>query len=107
VKKPKWQRARIIKDNSSRMGSPTVVGREVWMLTERPHQIVGVAVEDHMTYRIQNAVHSQIIDSDGRPVAMGSDYIELLARGPEDFADEVPLVKWEDWLKESAPEKTT
>jgi hypothetical protein len=37
--------------------------------------------------------------NNGVPVYASAECVELLARGPEDFAEDVELVSWEQWLK--------
>jgi len=92
--KPKWQKARIVKSDYD---NPPLVGHELWVIAETPRERFTVD-RDGKPF-VADLVYEVNIEYPGKPAqtsVVHPDYVELL---PE-FADDVPLVRWEDWIKE-------
>lgn len=92
--RPKWQRARFL-DTAIIIA---LRGREVWCECGPPFSSFDRSGEFGTGYR------SNVIYSDGRRMWPTWDNVELLARNPADFADEVALVAYETWLAEAGGE---
>jgi hypothetical protein len=97
--KPKWQRAKIIKTPTIRQFRvvPELIGRIIYVRTEPPQYhwtIDGYSVECNLRL-IETADFAE-------PAYITSDIIERLARGPEDFCDDPPLLTWEEFLAQGA-----
>ena len=90
--RPKWQRARVVLDDEF----PEFVGREFWVRIGKPVMTTAETPQGFIT--TFPCVTGNLLGFRGVPVATPIQCIELLGRGPEDFADDVPLVKWGDWL---------
>ena len=93
MRKPKWQKARILHC----LSHPEIVGREVWT-AGKPIVSDGV---DEFTYRYfspRPIVFTSINYIDNRRVAFDPSSIERLARCDDDFADDVPILTWEEFL---------
>ena len=103
MNKPKWQRCRLIKSPTLR----ELEGRELWVIVGRPIKAAGFCA-DTGNYRevpesyLTNLIHPR----DHTEGAIPRECVELLARDENDFADAVPFIPWEQWLKESAPRNT-
>ena len=89
----KWQRARILLTVRSHFA-----GEEVWVRLGPP-----IVKKNTMTTPDghggapglpQPLYESNRLTAEGHPVYIRSRAAELLARGPEDFADDVALVPW-------------
>lgn len=87
--KPKWQRARILSDREN----PETDGAEIWVMVGTPQDIDGA------WGRVERAVLTNLMWR-GIAMAWGSEWLELLARDENDFAEDVPLVPWEQFLEE-------
>jgi hypothetical protein len=98
--KPSWQRARVVK------GDPDMLGKLFWVECREAEMVRAENVRPDAPQgaetKIEPSLRSNIID----PIIKGSrmfvacEDIELLA----DFAKDVPLVKWEDFLAECRKE---
>ena len=96
LRKPKWQRARYL--NIER--HPECVGRELWVLIGEPFISRAPLIGSNKLTEPELCVWSNQVESNGLRLTERSADIELLARGPEDFADEVEIVDFEEWAKE-------
>lgn len=102
MNKPKWQRARVVRFDVD----PRLIGRELWVRIAPP-------TLDHRVNRwtgmpdFSPCYDVNLLGSNGEVGAASKSTIELLARDENDFADDVPLIPWEQWLKDSVTEKTT
>lgn len=90
-RQPKWQRARVRTDASPR----EVAGREVWLAAEAPRLRFGIDAPWPVSSYPTNI---QARTPGARGVLIPANDVELLARSPADFADEVRLVTYEAWL---------
>lgn len=93
----KYQRARLIETD---MTGEVRAGYELWVVVGKPTmqaaRIVGMGIIDAPELRYETGLRSPA----GRRSVIPARVVELLARGPEDFADDVPLQSFEDWLAE-------
>lgn len=100
--KPKWQRARLLIVH----GDPGIQGLEIWVRAEAPKVEavfslhIGEMRPAEPRYRTNFRVPSDYC-YDTVP-AVG---VELLARSPDDFANDVPLVDYEDWKRDALTRK--
>ena len=98
-RKPKWQRARIV---HVPRGYESRLGYELWVKAGPP--VVVRRTNEKGRYETAPAYDTNILaprEGFQNPlVAVGVEDVELIARSAEDFADDVPLISFEDWLKE-------
>ena len=95
--KPKWQRARILHTDSS----PEVIGCEIWVKMGPP--VMQDANGAHGGWSPPELRYDAAIlpnDSFSIGVCVCAEDIELLARDENDFAEDVPLIPWEQFLAE-------
>lgn len=97
---PKWQRARVA--SVVPMDPPGFLGREVWVQCVRPELFGGEDIGGRQGEK-KLCVLSALVMADGRQCRIVADCLELLARSPEDFADSVPLVGYEKWIRDDEP----
>jgi len=100
--KPKWQKAKIL---SGEPEYASWIGREIWVRAERPE----------IRYALDALTSRPIVDNDkpvyivnltdgaGREGCVGAHRVELLARDEKDFAEDVELIPWEQFLAECRP----
>ena len=99
MKQWKWQKV-LVKRQEARAARSNLNGREVWMIVGRPQKICVEDLNGNNGYVIGNMVNlGGWDDNQGREIFLDHREIEFLARGPEDFADDVPLVPFEIWSK--------
>jgi hypothetical protein len=90
-----WQRAKIISRKSLDLGSH---GRTTWVemgppeLRTKVRGIYSGKLSGGDCYRTNRYLADTL-----RIVWVKADAVELLARGPEDFADEVERISFEQW----------
>ncbi len=94
---PKWQRARFV------IGLGVPVGSEVWVSGPvRLDPVVNFAVRDGSRFEKFRHINTNVIDTDGATLTANLEHTELLARDENDFADNVPLISYEEWLTQAA-----
>jgi hypothetical protein len=93
-----WQKARILANNSF----PEVIGREIWTLCEPPHMTAAISAKDgtYRPERLSMKIAIKPIDPHAPYCVLPMAKLELL---PE-FAEDVPLISWDDFLKGDAIE---
>lgn len=99
MKKPKWQRARFVNpyDESYR-------GREVWIkIGSKGRRFSRSLVNGRSDVQERYETHVQSVNSIELLTVVRVDSVELLARDESDFAEDVPLVRFEDWLNDKEP----
>lgn len=89
--RPKWQRARIVRQPKH----PEDIGKLLW--TCGKYRGLCLTIGDDKLINNADTLMTNLVYSDGRPVAYFRDLVELLARGPEDFSDDIPKMNWDDW----------
>ena len=106
MSKPKWQRARQLCDSED--DTPEDRGNigGVFWVRGTPEAMTGDCFDGSIAGR-EPRYHTNIVGPDNRPMVVAARIVELLARDETDFAADVPLISWEQWLKESEAEKTT
>lgn len=72
-------------------------GREIWVEIKAPFIIEGRSVDTRQEFWI-NGYLTHLI-SNNFQVGIPKESVELLARGSEDFADDVPTIEWEEWAR--------
>lgn len=94
-----WQRGRMLKRKN--FDDHGTAGKTVW-IKDKPYM---PEVRWHDTV---NGESSQIVDyliydtniHDGKDIlSVPASQIELLSRDLDDFADDVPIIRWEDFIK--------
>ena len=87
---PKWQRARVVKNTD-----PAMIGKTLWVECRAPE--TGPLFVPNTDRYVGDRPHfdAHIIDSAGRQVAAPVEMVELLP----DFADDVPLVEYDEWYR--------
>jgi hypothetical protein len=95
MNRPKWQHARVLKS----IDLPEAIGRKIWIKIEPPAERGG---RDVMTLEICEVTptHLTNLHSSGLRIIISTEQIELLARDENDFAEDVPLIPWEQFLSE-------
>lgn len=98
--KMKWQRARILRS----IASPEAIGREVWTRLERPELRGGTALVSRVSCTIAPTLRLNLLAINGFGnevmVIADTEMLELLARDESDFAEDVPLIPWKQFLAE-------
>ena len=97
--KPKWQRARILHVNDDEMREyGFVLGATFWAKAGPPAlrvngiKLYGRAVREELPPCFDtNLLHET-------PIVVRAEDVELLARDENDFAEDVPLIPWEEFL---------
>lgn len=93
---PNWQRARALE--WAQAGESLIV----WVRLAPPaFGLTGLTdASGRPTGRYEVCAHyeTNIVGPLSITFVLAANKAELLARGPDDFAEDVPLVKWEDWL---------
>ncbi len=92
---PKWQRVKVIE--IVRDDERFLLGRELWCRIGRPIPFAGYSVSDGKPEPVTMCLESNILNRKGEPLRFTIRYIELLARDEKDFAEDVPLQRWEDF----------
>lgn len=93
--KPKWQRARIV--NSDNLKNP-MLGRIVWV-EAKPPKVESCETWRHSSYSGTYPVYTtNVVSDNGVRCVLAADGAELLS-GPYDFADDVPLIPWEEFIR--------
>ena len=96
--KPKWQRARIL--SNCVLGT----GREIWVATGAPEIVEGVNPLTEFRNPPRKRVLMNVQD-DGDDILIRADQIERHARDENDFAEDVPLIPWQEFLAECRKEQ--
>jgi hypothetical protein len=97
-KGPKWQRARIVDLEEH----PDLNGRELWIELSEPVIRATTIVATHQPMHIRGyRTHLRLQE----PLWIGCKAVELLARDENDFADDVELIPWQDFLAECRKEQ--
>lgn len=96
--KPKWQRARVINVGCS--GDPSLLHAELWV-TGVPFVTKTEVVGQPYLMCDDERVMSMHTVADGVQMVVPLDFIELLARARDDFAEYVELEPYNEWLKRS------
>jgi len=103
---PKWQRARLV--NLTPPVERFLIGAEVWA---EASTIETIAVDQWKNgiprvCRPQRVVEINVIhDISGQRLAPPVSALEFLARDENDFADDVPLISWKQFLAECHAKK--
>ena len=94
--KPKWQRARVVKSAED----PWTIGRELWVEIVKPKTSYnGRDVHNHKLIGLcPNAVPTNLRLGE-EMLVWNIACLELLARDESDFANEVPIVTWEQFVE--------
>lgn len=99
---PKWQRARIVKALCPQ--EQCFVGMEVWTRCGSKDRIECVSSLDATTRaETRDSIQANIAFDEADRVVFGRfdcEILELLARDESDFAEDVPLIPWEQFLAE-------
>jgi hypothetical protein len=92
----KYQRARIIKN-----GPILKVGMLVWVRAERPRDLpLQDIYTGHFTgFGLRYQTNIKGLHPNSLGVAFKPERAELLARGPEDFAEDIPMIAFEEFLE--------
>lgn len=95
MKSPKWQRARII----TAPAVPETIGHEIWLKLGPPTLIDADSIHDG-GYLEPELRYDAAISSPSAPLGcvLSAIDVELLARDENDFAEDVRLVPWEEFL---------
>jgi len=96
-----WQRARFTKGKGQRIipSQRHLFGKEVWVKAEPPISYMGHVI---YTDRLEeDKGYETNIYSGSAKVFACHDKIEFLARGPEDFAENIPTISLEEWEKDN------
>lgn len=101
IRKPiKWQRALVIKAE----GVSETVGRVVWIRAQAPRIVDAIEPRTGKKHLSVRRFESNLLrdNSFGEilPVQVAPHQIELLARDENDFADDVPMIPLEEFLKQ-------
>ena len=102
MNKPKWQRAQLVPFENDVIEVPKErVGCQLWVRCVPASRIGGSGqVFSYEGY------DSNVIDNHSYPhLFVAAEALELLARDENDFADDVPLISFEEWLEEGQPSK--
>jgi hypothetical protein len=94
----KWQKA-ILK---AAKYFEFMIGQEIWCRMSRPFFTKGIGVKGDPVRAMVYYSNLLAWDSDVQ-LQVPKEIVELLARGPEDFAEDVPLIpyaEWSQWGKE-------
>lgn len=99
MKQWKWQKA-LVRRQKTRGTRSNLNDREVWMEVGRPQKIYVEDLQNNNGYVIGNMANlGGWGNNQGRGIFLDHREIEFLARGPEDFSDDVPLIPFEIWSK--------
>jgi hypothetical protein len=100
----KCQRARIVnKENEPvNLTDPSWIGRELWVIAEPP-QWYPVLSKDGINCKVLGVRLPYNSKPHWPPCVMPASFIELLARGPEDFCEVDTLMPWGTWVNEQEP----
>lgn len=94
--KPKWQRGRVVKDGED--GMP-LKGDEVWVKIQAPEFMKSAGREGGSAIT-EGPCFWVALENNGEQMVCDADFIELLARDENDFAEDVRLVPWTEFLAE-------
>ena len=94
-KQPKWQRARIVKS----FYVPQIISREIWAMRPVLHEALDGLSMSAVPAQEMCCVNAR--SADGCRIAFDPTCLEFLARNENDFADDVPMLKWEEFLASS------
>jgi len=98
-KQPRWQKARLISvPDREKWGF--MIGAEVWTLIGRPERGIGFTTRTRHISSAVEFVRTNNIDR-GKALFEPIENLELLARGPEDFAETVEMVEMEDFIAQA------
>lgn len=90
---PKWQRAIALASWGR--------GPEVWVKIAAPEDLPQTRCpRDGVIIPCVAACETNVTDELGRPCVLSSANIERLARSEADFAEDVPLIPWQQFLEE-------
>jgi hypothetical protein len=96
--KPKWQRARIV---SAYETYRYCIGQELWVIGQ-PEDDGRTSYDPQTNTPVEGAegpsYDTNLMDPDGRDISVRANRLELLARDENDFADDVDLIPWEQFL---------
>lgn len=96
MKQWKWQKI-VVK--LTRGASTNLYGKEIWMETGEPEKIYIRNRNGQRGYVLGNWTNLGGWDGPDQQTALDHKDAEFLARGPEDFANEVPFIPFEEWSK--------
>ncbi len=92
---PKWQRARVVQ--AIRADEHFLLNREFWCRIGRPVPFAGYSAVTGRPEPETMCLETNLINEKGEPLRFTLRYVELLARDENDFAEDVPLQRWEDF----------
>ncbi len=101
---PKWQRARFIKGKAD--DAVSVTGLFVWVEIGQPCPSTGRGLNGAragMPRALRTNIKGPQFPRYGTCLNADAECIELLARDDKDFAEDMELVPWEEWLKIPLP----
>ena len=90
--KPKWQRARILRSDHF----SSVVGQEIW--TSSIYEGIAEDLGTHESGTMRCVYIAYTSGFDNQQLVYPLLGLELLARDENDFADDVPLIPWTEFL---------
>lgn len=89
---PKWQRARFVKS----LYAPQIIGREIWAMRPVLREALDALSMSAVPAQEMCCVNAR--SADGSRIAFDPTCLEFLARDENDFADDVPMFKWEEFV---------
>ena len=96
----RWQRARIVKG----IGKPGLLGRELWIRIGSRDDREVIDQETLERRRASCLITNMTFNGYAHPMTVDADRVEMLCRPNGsgrslDFAEDVDMVRYEDWLK--------
>ena len=93
--KPRWQKARILQPGKL----PELMGREIWV-KDKPEIRVARNMDTGVVLPPAPRYRTNILSRNpGRRIVLRHGRVELIANSEGDFADDVPMVKWSEFIK--------
>lgn len=90
----KWQRAMVRLRNRP---SSNLYGKEIWVEVGEPKRIIIITAAGETGFIIGNSTNLGSWEEGEVRMCLGYKEMEWLARGPEDFADDVPIIPYSEW----------
>lgn len=91
-----WQKAKIIIDPDHKYE-----GKEIWVKSEVPQIWLGQYRDEPLEWEKSYEINLFLYPHSPKSMLVQADQVELLARGPEDFAQDVPFMTLEEWERQN------